>query len=254
MIKIIMKYFTCEGRFSGIYTYPIWLLMHFTMVKMLNIPYFLFQDIDKMAYIFQKREYENKMKSIFHHSHIKIIILHHLKQLNISWSTFITNDIFTDLFIQHVKYVPSSSHPSTSIPSYQPTIRASSSDRFPSPSPFHEHIKSPSKAETSEPEKTNQVEVIQPKRDDLGILSHTYQRGHRPVFAPHIVGGALRSSPSKKVHKGKEKITEVDIQEDIHEEENLYEIEVDFDHIDSYQNDHDASLIIKERYGYIREL
>ena len=42
VMKIIMRYFTCEGRFSKLYTYHIRLLMHFTRVRMLNIPYFLF--------------------------------------------------------------------------------------------------------------------------------------------------------------------------------------------------------------------
>ena len=38
MMRIIMKYFTCKGIFSRLYTYHIRLLMHFTRVKMLNIP------------------------------------------------------------------------------------------------------------------------------------------------------------------------------------------------------------------------
>lgn len=41
MTKIIMKYFTCEGWFSRLYTYHIRLLMHFTRVRMLKIPYYL---------------------------------------------------------------------------------------------------------------------------------------------------------------------------------------------------------------------
>jgi len=51
MMKIIMKYFTCKSRFSRLYTYHIRLLMHFTRVRMLNIRYFLFRNIEKMAYI-----------------------------------------------------------------------------------------------------------------------------------------------------------------------------------------------------------
>ena len=38
MMRIIMKYFTCEGRFSHLYSYHIRLLMHFTRVRMLHIP------------------------------------------------------------------------------------------------------------------------------------------------------------------------------------------------------------------------
>lgn len=57
MMKIIMKYFTCEGRFSRLYTYHIRLLMHFTRVRMLNLPYFLFRNIEKMAHFVQKKPY-----------------------------------------------------------------------------------------------------------------------------------------------------------------------------------------------------
>ena len=56
MMKIIMKYFSCEGRFFRLYTYLMQLLMHFTRVKILNIPYYIFKNIYKMAYIVQKRD------------------------------------------------------------------------------------------------------------------------------------------------------------------------------------------------------
>jgi len=64
MMKIIMRYFNCEGRFSKLYTYHIRLLMHFTRVKILNTPYYLFQSIDKMAYIAQKKEYKDQMNTL----------------------------------------------------------------------------------------------------------------------------------------------------------------------------------------------
>jgi len=51
LMRIIIKYFTCEGRFSRLYAYHIRLLMHFTRVKMLNLPYFMFRNIEKMAHI-----------------------------------------------------------------------------------------------------------------------------------------------------------------------------------------------------------
>ena len=57
MMRIIMKYFTCEGIFSHLYSYHITLLMQFTRVKMLHIPYYLYRSIDKMSYILQKRDY-----------------------------------------------------------------------------------------------------------------------------------------------------------------------------------------------------
>jgi len=42
-----------------------------------------------MAYIAQKREHKDKMRSLFHHALIKIIVLYHVKELDIAWSTFI---------------------------------------------------------------------------------------------------------------------------------------------------------------------
>lgn len=57
LMRIIMKYFTCEGRFSRLYYYHIRLLMHFNMVKMLHLPYYFYRSIDKISYIVQKRDY-----------------------------------------------------------------------------------------------------------------------------------------------------------------------------------------------------
>lgn len=61
---------------------------------MLNIPYFLFKNIEKMAYIVQKKPHHQQMSSIYHYSLIKVIVLHHINLLNIFWDTFIANDIF----------------------------------------------------------------------------------------------------------------------------------------------------------------
>jgi len=55
--------------------------------------------------------YDKKMNNLFHHFVIKIIVLHHLNQLNISWDNFIANNIFTAPQPPHAKDMPSSSHP-----------------------------------------------------------------------------------------------------------------------------------------------
>jgi len=57
LMKIVIKYFTCEGRFSRLYAYHIRLLMNFTRVRMMNIPYFIFRDIEKMVLIVRKKSY-----------------------------------------------------------------------------------------------------------------------------------------------------------------------------------------------------
>jgi len=49
-----------------------------------------------MTYIAQKRDPAHQMHSIFHHSLIKMIDLHHLDQLGITWETFIANEIFNE--------------------------------------------------------------------------------------------------------------------------------------------------------------
>jgi len=111
MMKIIMKYFTCEGRFSKLYPYHIRFLMHFTRVRMLNIPYYLFRGIEKMAHTIYGKKNDQKMDNLFHRFVIKIIVLHHLNQLNISWDNFVANNIFSTSQPPHAKDMPSSSHP-----------------------------------------------------------------------------------------------------------------------------------------------
>lgn len=134
---------------------------------MLNIPYFLFRSIEKMSYLVQKRDYDHQMKIIFHHSLINITVLHHLDKLNISWSTFIANDIFTTPPVQHAQAMPPPSYPSIFIPPSHPTVPTSLSTQTtvpisPPPSPFHVHIRS-----------LRKVEISKPKRVDLSILERT---------------------------------------------------------------------------------
>ena len=114
MMRIIMKYFTCEGRFSRLYSYHIRLLMHFTRVRMLHIAYYLYRSIGKMSYIVQKRDYPQQMQSLFHHSLIKIFFMHQLHQKGIPWETFIENEVFTSTSPSAARcpFIFSSSHSS----------------------------------------------------------------------------------------------------------------------------------------------
>ena len=48
LMKLIIQYFSCEGRFSRLYAYHVRLLMHFTRVRMMNIPYFMCRNIERM--------------------------------------------------------------------------------------------------------------------------------------------------------------------------------------------------------------
>lgn len=166
---------------------------------MLNIPYYLYQSIDMMSFIAQNKYYDHQMQSIFHHSLIEMIALHYLDQLNIAWDAFISNNIFTVPPIYHGQEASSSSHPSTSIPPPQPAVHTSSPNQSLSPT---SPPSSPFRTKTGSPRRG---EISKTKRVDLGIMAHTYQRGHRQVFAPQILGGSLPYSSTKKLHKGKEK-------------------------------------------------
>ena len=57
LMKVIIKYFTCEGRFSKLYAYHIRLLMHFTKVKMMSIHYFIRKNIEKMELFVKEKPY-----------------------------------------------------------------------------------------------------------------------------------------------------------------------------------------------------
>ena len=95
MMRIIMKYFTREGRFSRLYSYHIRLLMNFTRVRILHIRYYLYRSIEKMAYIVHKRDFPWQMQSLFHHSLIKMVVMHQLQHKGIPWETFISHEVFT---------------------------------------------------------------------------------------------------------------------------------------------------------------
>jgi hypothetical protein len=49
MLKVIHRYFTCEGRFNMVYQYHIKLLMHFTGKEPLNLPFYILRSLGKMS-------------------------------------------------------------------------------------------------------------------------------------------------------------------------------------------------------------
>jgi hypothetical protein len=49
MLRLIQRYFTCDGRFNMIYQYNIRLLLHFTGKDLMNIPFYLFRSMGKMV-------------------------------------------------------------------------------------------------------------------------------------------------------------------------------------------------------------
>ena len=95
LMKLIIRYFSCEGWFSCLYAYHIRLLMHFTRVRMMNIPYFMCWNIERMTTLVQKKNPEQQYNSIYHYALVKIMVVHQLGLQGISWEDFISHDFFT---------------------------------------------------------------------------------------------------------------------------------------------------------------
>lgn len=109
LMNIIMKYFTCDGRFSRVYSYHIRILMHFTTTKLLHMRYYLCKIIEKISSIMKKRPPAQQMSSLFHNSLIKVIVSYQLEQKGIPWEVFITHDDFTTSPSIPLQSFPSSS-------------------------------------------------------------------------------------------------------------------------------------------------
>lgn len=89
-----MKYFCCEERFSRLYAYHIRLLMHFTRVRMMNIPYFICRNIERMTTFVQHKTPQQQLNNVYHFSLIKILVVHQLGLQGITWDDFISRDFF----------------------------------------------------------------------------------------------------------------------------------------------------------------
>lgn len=84
----IQRYFTFEGRYHKVYTYHFKLLLHFTGIISLDLPFFLFQILAKMA---DKVQMKNQAceTSLFHHGLVKLKFFHELQKVKREWAAFI---------------------------------------------------------------------------------------------------------------------------------------------------------------------
>ena len=113
-MKLIIRYFSFEGRFLRLYAYHIRLLMHFIRVRVMNIPYFMCRNIERMTTLVQRKTPEQQYNNIYHYALIKIVVLHQLGLQGITWEDFIANDFFT------APQVPSEVFHEPGEPSHQP--------------------------------------------------------------------------------------------------------------------------------------
>ena len=52
--------------------------MHFTRVRMMNIPYFMCRNIERMTTLVQRKNPEQQYNNIYHYALIKIMVVHQL--------------------------------------------------------------------------------------------------------------------------------------------------------------------------------
>jgi len=62
---------------------------------MMNIPFFMCRNIERMVPLVQRKSPAQQHKSIYHYALIKIIVMHQLAQQGIAWEDFISRDFFT---------------------------------------------------------------------------------------------------------------------------------------------------------------
>jgi hypothetical protein len=98
MLRVIQRYFTCEGHFNMVYQYHIRLLMHFTGKQLLNFPFYLFRSLGKMS---DKVQAKSKLveSSIFHSGLIKFLVLEELSKTSGDWDTFLSTSGFSAYII-----------------------------------------------------------------------------------------------------------------------------------------------------------
>jgi len=95
LMRLIIQYFSCEGRYARLFSYHVRLLMHFTRVRMMNIPYFIHRNIERMVTFVQKKTSPvQQYRSIYHFALIKILVSHQLAEQGITWEDFISRDFF----------------------------------------------------------------------------------------------------------------------------------------------------------------
>jgi hypothetical protein len=90
MLRVIQRYFTCEGRFNMIYQYYIRLLFHFTGKDPMNLPFYLFRSIGKIVDRVQAKS-KDVDTSFFHSGLINMLVMEELKKRNMEWDQFIAS-------------------------------------------------------------------------------------------------------------------------------------------------------------------
>jgi hypothetical protein len=93
LLKIIQRYFTCEGRFNTLYKSHIRLSLHFTSKVEMNFTYYLLRSIGKMSERIHDKS-KDVDSSLFHSGLIRILVSEELGKKDISWENFVVTSHF----------------------------------------------------------------------------------------------------------------------------------------------------------------
>jgi hypothetical protein len=93
LLRVIHRYFTCDGRFNKVYMYHIILFIHFTGKKYIDLPYYLCRILGKMDDKVQDKS-KQVDPSLFHFSLIKLLVLEEINKKNREWSDFFLHQDF----------------------------------------------------------------------------------------------------------------------------------------------------------------
>jgi hypothetical protein len=93
ILKIIQRYFTCEGRFNTLCHSHIRLLLHFTSNIEMNVPYYLLRSIGKILDRVQDKS-KDVDSSLFHSGLIRMLVSEELGKKEISWEIFVVTSHF----------------------------------------------------------------------------------------------------------------------------------------------------------------
>ena len=105
-LTIIIRLITYEGKFTVFKIFHLRLLAHFVNQQFLNFLFYFHEILEKMLIQVRKKTV-NPMGILYHHSLIKILIVHQLKERNQTWDNFVFKVLNPHLNVQecprHIK-------------------------------------------------------------------------------------------------------------------------------------------------------
>ena len=88
LLKVILAYITCEGKYNRVMIYHFKLMNHFTRRIPLNLPFYLHNILTKMSH--QAKVQPTKIaRRLSHHGLIQLIVQELIQRRNIAWIYFL---------------------------------------------------------------------------------------------------------------------------------------------------------------------